>query len=210
MFWFFFALVCVFGVEKPPPRWGGNNTTLSWVALVNMTNFADAPGHPFWQFRYFYDWTLKADRYEHQEGQYDEVCAGFALHPLGEPCTVLNSLDGNMYILFPNDKNFCCRCMNSLTLRSDWLRTDNTTYQGQNNVNGQSVDEWLLYGASDNHYYATVNDAQEPVRFMEHKNGKLKQWDFISYLAEQPPQTLFKTPNNCQNKCQSKVCLTHK
>ena len=59
--------------DVPPPRWGGNNATLAWSASVAMTDKADAPLHPTWEFEYYYDWTKKASRYEHAAGQHDEV-----------------------------------------------------------------------------------------------------------------------------------------
>ena len=45
---------------------------------------------------YYYDWNIKASRYEHLEGQYDEVCKGFLNVREGAPCTVVNSADGKL------------------------------------------------------------------------------------------------------------------
>ena len=56
-------------------------------------------------------------------------------------------------------------------------------------LSGVEVDEWLKQGASDNHYYATTDATQAPVRYMEHKNGKLKQWDFKTYSPKAPAAT---------------------
>ena len=66
-----------------------------------------------WQFEYAYDWTLKADRYDHGRGQQDEACVGFSKHPLGEPCTIINAADGATYFQFPGSEladDDCCKC----------------------------------------------------------------------------------------------------
>ena len=190
----------------PPPRWGGNNATLAWSASVAMTDPSDAPLHPTWDFEYYYDWNKKASRYEHAAGQHDEVCSGSG--PAGDACTVLNSADGNMYLLYPRVKT-CCVCHCSFcpfTVRSDWLQDGGTSYQGRSTVSGVEADEWLKQGASDNHYYATTDATQAPVRYMEHKNGKLKQWDFKTYSPKAPAASLFDTPADCTDKCKSSVC----
>ena len=46
---------------------------------------------------------------------------------------------------------------------------------------------------------------------MEHKNQKLKQWDFYleTYICENwdiPPRDFF-VPDNCDKRCRSEVCL---
>ena len=60
--------------DPAPPHWGGNASLYAWSAAVNMTNPSDAPLHPHWTFNYSYDWTLSASRYDHAQGQHDEVC----------------------------------------------------------------------------------------------------------------------------------------
>ena len=193
------------GGDPYPPRWGGNNATLAWSAEVNMTDVSDAPQHPSWRFLYFYDWELRASRYEHAQGNRDEVCAGVSGQQAGDACTVLNSADGTLYLLFPSSSR-CCRCRPALTIRSDWLQDGGTKYTGATTVRGVDVDSWLKYGASDNHYYSARDSTQRMVRYMEHKNGKLKQWDIISFSAQRPASALFYPPQGCTKQCPSKVC----
>jgi hypothetical protein len=113
-------LLTVLGVAvgQTPPSWGGNPR---YTVRVKMLN--DKPAVS-WNFTYFYDWTLKAERYEHEAPQEDEMC----LLPVtvfkkdGEPCTVTFSTDGWSYIGFPSH-NFCCKCSKSFgSVRYDWLK----------------------------------------------------------------------------------------
>lgn len=194
--------------SKPPPNWGGNTTVFTFSSLVNMTDISDAPEHPKWQFEYYYDWSLKASRYDHLAGQHDEVCKGVKGYELGEPCTVLNSADGSLYLIFP-DSNDCCLCSKKrFTILPNWLQSNDTGYEGQDTINKDVVDEWLLQGASDNHYYATADATQRPVRYMEHKNGKLKEWDFLTWSPNPIEAGTFDAPASCADmkKCGTFFC----
>ena len=118
--------------DPAPPHWGGNASLYAWSANVNMTNPSDAPLHPHWTFNYSYDWTLSASRYDHAQGQHDEVCK-MAVTP-GDPCTVLNALDGMLYLLGPAS---CCRCdalWAPVTIVPDWLARSNATYEGRSSL----------------------------------------------------------------------------
>ena len=197
------------GVAPPvsPPRWGGNNQTLVWEAQVNMTDTADSPMHPNWTFDYYYDWTRNASRYDHHQGQYDEVCKGLKYQEDGQPCTVLNALDGKLYLLVPTHQ-YCCLCGKVFTIRSDWLQDGGTTYVGEFKINGRDVYGWLKYGASDNYYFATTDSTREPVRYMEHKNGHLKQWDFVTWKPTHSDDltSMLSPPKNCTEPCETEVC----
>ena len=92
------------------------------------------------------------------------------------------------------------------TVRSDWLFED-SSYVGRTTLGVASVDEWLKQGASDNHYYATTDGEQRPVRYMEHKNGKLKQWDFDSWSAGTAGGASLDPPAGCDSPCLSMICL---
>jgi hypothetical protein len=184
------------------PIWGG---ALAWSAHINLTNPSDSPTHPNWGFNYYYDasqsWTVS--RYEFDQTQHDEVCGLESGH--SGRCNIIHATDKWMYITFP-DEGFCCKCTQGIgAVLSKWLFTD-TTYKGPTTVAGVAVDEWLKYGASDNHYYATTDQVQKPIRYMEHKNGKLKQWDFETYSPEAQNRSLFAPP--CTNRCTSLKCKT--
>ena len=124
----------------------------------------------------------------------------------GDPCTVLNALDGKLYLLGPSS---CCRCdapWAPFTIVPDWLARSNATYEGSTSVGGQEADEWLAYGASDNHYYASVDSSRRPLRYMEHKNGKRKQWDFSEWQPVAPPRSVFEPPPGCDALCSAALC----
>eukprot|EP01062_Namystynia_karyoxenos_P038519 TRINITY_DN27950_c0_g2_i7.p3 TRINITY_DN27950_c0_g2~~TRINITY_DN27950_c0_g2_i7.p3 ORF type:complete len:180 (+),score=71.71 TRINITY_DN27950_c0_g2_i7:807-1346(+) len=177
--------------------WGGAK---QFSVEVNMTDVSDAPEHPQWRFRYFYNADLHASRYEHLGEQWDEVCGPSRT---GKPCTVIFASSPHATYLV-NDEG-CCKhpsmLYNAGAVRSDWLATD-ATYQGNTTVRGYPVTEWLKYGASDNHYYSTKGQSL-PVRYMEHKNSKLKQWDFdlATYKAGPQPASLFEPPAGCTSTC---------
>ena len=74
----------------PTPRWGGNATTMSFVAGINMTDISDSPEGPTWSFRYTYDGSRNSSRYDHGPGQHDEVCKSInkvSVH--WSPCSAL-------------------------------------------------------------------------------------------------------------------------
>eukprot|EP01064_Diplonema_japonicum_P012761 TRINITY_DN2012_c1_g1_i2.p1 TRINITY_DN2012_c1_g1~~TRINITY_DN2012_c1_g1_i2.p1 ORF type:complete len:387 (+),score=112.28 TRINITY_DN2012_c1_g1_i2:65-1162(+) len=186
--------------DSGAPRWGGNNQTRQYSVLVNMTDISDSPAHPTWQFKYYYDDEVKASRYEHLAGQDDEVCRGAT--PTLKPCTVIFATNGFTYV---QSESICCiRNRGSWgAVKSNWLQNGGGTYVGRTTVRGYTVDEWFKQGASDNHYYAMANDFRTPVRYMEHKNGKLKQWDFNVPTWKPGPQasSLFTPPENCDKSC---------
>mmetsp|Transcript_1462 Transcript_1462/g.3968 ORF Transcript_1462/g.3968 Transcript_1462/m.3968 type:complete len:237 (-) Transcript_1462:58-768(-) len=209
-------------VEEPSvPMWGG---APAFQVRVHMTNPSDAPEHPEWDFNYSYVSNAASNatfsRYEFEAGQHDEVCKGITGSPgLGSPCTVVHASDSWLYIAYP-DADFCCKCTQVIgAVRSDWLRDGGATYVGRvtKDVDGNpflvdEADGWLKYGASDNYYYATPDAAQQPVRYMEHKNGVLKEWTFfLDTWVEQPSwledvPDLLAPPPNCQTRCVSDVC----
>ena len=103
----------------PAPRWGGNNSTLAWTALVNMTDQHTNPAQPNWQFKYWYDYSIPASRYDHGIGNSDEVCAGngAAAGAAGAPCTVLNADDGFLYLQYPVTGCVACHCVTAAVSR---------------------------------------------------------------------------------------------
>lgn len=48
-----------------PPSWGGNPRYTVKVKMLNDDPVAT------WNFIYYYDWTIKAERYEHDSPQED-------------------------------------------------------------------------------------------------------------------------------------------
>ena len=195
--------------DKTFPRWGGNDSVTEYSVKVNMTDISDSPKHPKWEFLYYYNDDIKAERYEHAAGQDDEICVHIAGVKYGQPCNVIFSSDGWSYISSP--ESGCCKCSKGKmgAIRSDWLRDGTAKALGNTTINGRVVKEWFKQGAFDNHYYTLPNAAQTPVRFMEHKNGILKQWDFLvdTYAPGPQPSLLFQKPENCDSMCRNPYCM---
>ena len=120
-----------------------------------------------------------------------------------------HAVDGWMYINFPT-LHSCCKCTNTIgPVRYDWMQDGGGSYVGVAEVRGMKVDEFLKQGASDNHFYVERDADQRPVRYMEHKNGMLKQWDFdlASFEPGPSPPGTFDPPKECQNRCLAAICL---
>ena len=65
-------------------------------------------------------------------------------------------------------------------------------------------------GQSDNHYFCTTDKARMPVRYMEHKDGQLKQWDFqMTTFVPYPSfsKDTFSPPADCDQKCDASFCV---
>jgi len=93
----------------------------------------------------------------------------------------------------------------------DWLARSNTSYMGQSMINGQRVDEWLATTTMDNHWFASADNQQRAVRFMEHKSADgrpkaLKQWDFQAWSDDKPEPAVFKPPPGCTTPCKGVMC----
>ena len=192
--------------QLAPPEWGG---AASFSARVNLTAHDVVASGASWWFNYSYlsNTTTNStwSRYDHEDGQRDEVCNGIKKNT-PQKCTTVHASDGWMYVAFPESKE-CCKCSKHIgPVRSDWLQDGGASYVGRTQVDNTVVDEWLKQGASDNHYYSTPA-LSTPVRYMEHKNGKRKSWDFQTYLNKTVDGGVFEPPPNCQNRCLAALCL---
>ena len=193
------------GSSTPPlPIWGGSK---SYTVTVKLTAHDVVKAGASWLFNYSYSSGLhNVSRYDHAYGQQDEVCHGIK-HTVIEPCSTIHATDGWMYIAFPTLSS-CCKCTQNIgPVRSDWLQDGGGSYVGIDNVDGFVVNEWLKQGASDNHYYQQ-NGSAMPVRYMEHKNGLIKQWDFNTTTYKKGAEMeVFAPPPSCQNRCLAAICL---
>jgi hypothetical protein len=83
---------------------------------------------------FFYDATtapVGSSLSAHHQGQHDELCTSVAGMSLSEePCTLLDSADSWLYLIFRQSK-LCCRACNTTDfcgiIASDWLQ-ENSTY----------------------------------------------------------------------------------
>jgi hypothetical protein len=199
------AILCAAVAADPPvPNWGGNATHFAFSVNATFTDTADAPKHPVWNFSYYYDWNLKAERYDHAEGQHIDVCEVVDI-PAGEACTVLAASDGKQYV-FSASKG-CCLCIASwapLTMLPDWIARNNGTYLGRSVQDGVEADGWVAYGKSANKYYTSTDSSQRFLKFSDNKNGREKQWDVRQYSEQTPLEELFSPPANCNTLCPKK------
>ena len=202
MMWVLLCLsAAAVSADPPAPNWGGNAAHFAFSVNATFTDTADAPEHPVWNFSYHYDWSLKAERYDHEAGQHIDVCKVVDIPP-GEACTVLAASDGKQYV--SSASKGCCLCIASwapLTMRPDWIARNNGTYMGRSVQNGVAADGWLTMGKSANKYYTTTDASQRFLKFSDNKNGAEKQWDVRGYSAQRPPAALFSPPAGCDTLC---------
>ena len=190
--------------EPPVPNWGGNAEHYAFSVNATFTDTADAPDHPVWNFSYYYNWDLKAERYDHATGEHIDVCKIVSI-PGGEACTVLAASDGNQYVY--SASSGWCHCVASwapLTILPNWISNVNHSYMGRSVQEGQEADGWVAYGKSANKYYASADSEQRFLKFSDNKYGREKQWDIRDYSAETPPASMFSPPPNCQTRCPAK------
>jgi hypothetical protein len=193
------ALISI-GAEPPVPNWGGNKDHFAFSVDATFYDPADAPDHPTWDFSYYYDWNLKAERYDHDEGQHIDVCRVVGI--VNEACTVLSAVDGQLYV--SSETKGCCHCVAPwapLTMLPDWLARNNATYLGRSTENDQEADGWVAYGSAANRYWASIDEEQRFVKFSDDKFGSVKQWDIRTYHADTPSATLFDKPEACDARC---------
>ena len=110
--------------DPPKPFWGGNP-----IYKVNVSFLNNDPVMR-WNLSYYYNWNLKAERYEHQGPHADELClAADPPFSKNDSCTAIFATDGWSYVVYPQ-YSWCCKCGNSFgAIRYDWLQT-NSTFQG--------------------------------------------------------------------------------
>jgi hypothetical protein len=197
----FVFLLCgvsaVVDATHPAPTWGG---TKQWKCRVNLTD-PDVPTAQNWKFNYYYDATIPADRYEHPAGQADEVCQVKSV-PFGQPCTVINTPDGNAWVL---SGDTCCKFPIKIgPVLYDWVERSNGTWVASEMINNVSSDVWMAKGQYVNYFAQSVDERHFPVRYWEHKAGILKEWDFIldSFVAGPVDPELFKPPQLCVDMCE--------
>lgn len=124
---------------------------------------------------YFYDSTTQpvgSSIYVHSQGQHDELCTsvlGFEFSD--EPCSLIARTDGWRYIFFPTaSPAVCCRACNVTDycgIIAPWWLQENSTYQGQQVVDGVLANGWLKVGGEQNYAWFLASDnstAPQPVR----------------------------------------------
>ena len=93
---YLFIALSYLALTKTPPIWGGNTRFSVNVSMLNNKPVMR------WNFTYYYDSNVKAERYEHQAPQADEMCL-MASPPftINDSCVVTFATDGWSYIEYP-------------------------------------------------------------------------------------------------------------
>ena len=117
----FVIIVCLLLVlaaseDNPtPPGWGGNpQFSVKVNEVLNTTAFS---------FMYYYNWNLKAERYEYGPDAVEQMCkaSGYPYYQ-NKRCNVIYANDHNIYVQFPDDA-YCCLCTDKFgAVRYDWLQ----------------------------------------------------------------------------------------
>ena len=94
---------------------------------------------------YWYDFERKTTRVDRRNGMNDPFCGPIQPN-VSTHCTMLTR-DGKRYIFFP-EKRLCCVCCDAAhgcdVLKPNWL--EGSTYQGREDLSGQSFDKWKIPG----------------------------------------------------------------
>tara|TARA_B110001452_G_scaffold241967_1_gene224468 strand:+ start:1600 stop:2286 length:687 start_codon:yes stop_codon:yes gene_type:complete len=192
-----------------PPIWGG---ALKWRCTVNVTDATSAG--PAYDFVYEYNSPANVSRYELSSGQHDEMCEGQFIGVASyQPCNITHATDGWSYVEIDGG---CCQCSRLGIVKSDWLEhgANPPVYLGRRVINGVNASGWQEAGisASDNTYFAAAGlsaTPDAPVQFYEHKQVKLKTWDFDLRTYERSPTFApgrFDPPAGCNTKCRGSIC----
>ena len=109
-----------YGQSPQIPSWGG---ALQYRVHVNLTAHDVVKEGATWGFQYAFlsSEAMNVTRYDHLQGQRDEVCNSIKSGS-SEPCTAIHASDGWLYVAFPNSGS-CCKCSQHIgPVRSDWLQ----------------------------------------------------------------------------------------
>ena len=186
------------GNEPALPYWGASK---QWTCNVTLQNGNPQSPVNIWNFTYYYDATIPADRYEHQQGQNDEVCKIKGI-PDGAPCTVIDTPSGAAYVM---GESVCCKFPVPIgPVIYDWVERSNGSFYGPKEINGVMSDVWTAEGQYTNYFAQAHDEPHLPVRFWEYKHGYLKKWDFHldTYVPGPPASSLFVPPPGCESACE--------
>lgn len=190
-----------------PSTWGGAN---QWACHVNLTD-PTPEGNKTWMFQYSYNADVPADRYDHPEGQVDQLCQVEELEP-HEPCTVINRPDGNAYVMNTDGSVSCQFPVPIGPVRYDWVSASSGVYTGISDFEGTAVDTWQIQGQAVNHWEQSRDGKALPVAYWEwatfpkiHEQG-LKQWEFMldTYARASQDPAHFEVPAGCTSQCKWK------
>ena len=92
-----FCVVILCALADPPtPFWGGNPIFTTNFKINVKSPYSD---NATWTAKYYYNSNLKAERYEYDEGQFDEMCwASGAKFWEKIKCNVIHASNGWSYV----------------------------------------------------------------------------------------------------------------
>ena len=108
---------------------------------------------------YYYDVSDENNmltRLDRDNGRWDRYC-GVTHHLKNQPCRhYIEGKDGDRYLYYP-DSDTCCYCCSGNAgcgvMRYDWM--SDGTYEGEEQMNGESTFKWNKQGLQDNFYWET-------------------------------------------------------
>lgn len=167
---------------------------------------------------FYYDSTTKpvgSSLYNHSKGQHDELCTSIAGKEFSdEPCQLLASSDTWRYVIFPtSNPPTCCRYCNTTNycgiISPNWLQ-QNSTYQGEEIIDGRTCYGWEKTGGEENYFWATSDTPQQPCSYYEGYptfQVGMNLWNFTmdKYSSSPIPGSVFTVPSNmgCDTICKT-------
>jgi len=86
--------------------------------------------------KFWYDSTLKAQRFDFQNGNTKKGCG--AIHPGNTPCSYLIN-NGWLYAIYP-EREICCKLVQESIIARDWLK--DYSYYGEGSIDGETFNVW--------------------------------------------------------------------
>ena len=214
--WLALAMIAPAAVAAPPsPPLFGPVMTAPFAQTITVAGFRFSN----W-VNFLYDSTtvpVGSSLSQHSQGQHDEVCTAVKGKELSdEPCSLLDSADSWLYVVYPQSK-LCCRACNTSSfcgiISPTWLQ-ENATYQGQKVINGTLSSGWMKEGGEQNFYWVSSasndkKDARVPVQYYEgyptFAEGS-NFWNFSTELYSNAPipSSTFDVPSGmgCDAMCE--------
>lgn len=211
-------LVMAHAKEDPtPPIWPDGYS----VEFIETLNSSSTPYSTRNTGRWFYDWTAKRSRFDHDFGQRNDFCQlALGMSPADEKapsCRLYFTEKLEMWVAYPEQKDCCSLCWPNPhgfpavcgSMRPDWLVHD-SIYHGQVSIAGNSCSWWSKHGAvADDNWYVRADGV--PCAYREHYRTSGANIDNItdheirfnasSYVVGRPSSHVFELPQYCNRNC---------
>ena len=199
--------------QPNPPIWP-NTFSVEFVEQLNSTS---PPYSTQNTGRWFYDWSGRQSRFDHDRGHRNDFCVLSGLAGASHSsCRLYFSSDEQMWVALPERKLCCSLCKPNphgfpgtcSTLLPNWLQ--NSTYKGTVRVGANQCNWFSKPGAvAIDNWYATPDG--KPCEYREHYvhpgsnidniTDHHIMYDRASYNTSQIPSSIFKLPEYCSANC---------